>query len=381
LTSQSHNGPDTASALSTERQAHSADKPSGRTSDRASDQGPSQAPSFDLNAALERLKGRRSLVVYMHDNPDPDSLAAALGLARLLEQEIGCASTLAFGGFVGRAENRAMVEELRIHLTPLAQIDPESFDCVAIVDSQPDTGNNSLPDSNRVDIVVDHHPPRHKRRPAWCDIRADYGATSTIVLEYLQSRSIPLDAQLATALFYALRTETRDLGREASDAERAAYLHLVPQADHNKLFRICHPKVPPEHFQALDRALRSAETLGDIVAANLDELSYPDLVAEIADLLISLEGARFALCVGRFKGRVHLSLRTDLAHRKAGTLMQQIVKSDGSAGGHGTMAGGRLHKTVENSAEMTETFHGLVGRLNAALRRKSRTPVALVPGP
>ena len=35
---------------------------------------------FDLNAALRHLQGRTSALIYAHDNPDPDALAAALGL-------------------------------------------------------------------------------------------------------------------------------------------------------------------------------------------------------------------------------------------------------------------------------------------------------------
>ena len=63
-----------------------------------------------------------------------------------------------------------------------------------------------------------------------------------------------------------------------------------------------HPKVPREHFAALDRALRYAQVFGDIVAVNLSTLGYPDLVAEIADLLLSYEGARYVLCMGQYDG-------------------------------------------------------------------------------
>ena len=45
--------------------------------------------SFDLDRAIAGLAGRRSLLIYTHDNPDPDSLAAALGLQRFAEHELG----------------------------------------------------------------------------------------------------------------------------------------------------------------------------------------------------------------------------------------------------------------------------------------------------
>ena len=112
------------------------------------------------------------MLIYMHDNPDPDALAAAVGLKRLVEHEAGLQATLALGGIVGRAENRAMVDVLKIPLTPIEELSPPSFDVLAIVDSQPGTGNNSLPPDRPVDVVIDHHPLRAESSVApWCDIR------------------------------------------------------------------------------------------------------------------------------------------------------------------------------------------------------------------
>ena len=261
-----------------------------------------------------------------------------------------------------------MVENLKMPLTPVERIDLAQFDTIALVDSQPETGNNSLPHGHRIDMVIDHHPLRPgSARAAWCDIRPDLGATSTIVFEYLRQQAVPIDAPLATAFFFALRTETRDLGRESTDAERRAYLALVPLVDHNLLYRMTHPKVPRAHFAALDRALRSALVFGDLVAVNLGALGYPDLVAEIADLLLSYEGARFVLCMGQYEDNPYMSLRTEADNARAGIVMRQVVGNDGAAGGHGTMAGARLFARVSSEAELAVTFQDMVQRLLAAL--------------
>jgi nanoRNase/pAp phosphatase (c-di-AMP/oligoRNAs hydrolase) len=326
------------------------------------------SPTFDLDRALAALAGRRALLIYTHDNPDPDALAAALGLQRLAEHELGVIATLTYGGIVGRAQNRAMVENLKMPLTPVERIDLDQYDTIALVDSQPETGNNSLPNGHRIDIVIDHHPLRPgSARAAWCDIRPDLGATSTIVFEYMRQRALPIDTPLATAFFFALRTETRDLGRESTEAERSAYLALVPLVDHNLLYRMTHPKVPRAHFAALDRALRSALVFGDVVAVNLGALGYPDLVAEIADLLLSYEGARFVLCIGQYEESPYMSLRTEADNARAGSMMRHVVGNDGAAGGHGTMAGARLFARVTSEAELALTFKEMVQRLITAL--------------
>src|SRR4029079_10794483 len=159
---------------------------------------------------LAGLAGRRSLLIFTHDNPDPDALAAALGLQRFSEHELKLAATLTYGGIVGRAQNRAMVENLKMPLIPVERIDLAQFDTIALVDSQPETGNNSLPHGHRIDIVIDHHPLRPgSARAAWCDIRPDLGATSTIVFEYLRQRAVPIDVPLATAILLSLRIVSR----------------------------------------------------------------------------------------------------------------------------------------------------------------------------
>jgi nanoRNase/pAp phosphatase (c-di-AMP/oligoRNAs hydrolase) len=345
---------------------------------------PPQAPTFDLDRALQGLAGRKSVLIYTHDNPDPDSLAAAMSLERLMESQLGASVTLTHGGIVGRAQNRAMVDTLKLPLVPAERVEPDEFDAIALVDSQPETGNNSLPPGHRIDIVVDHHPPRAgSARAAWCDIRPELGATSTIVFEYLRARHVPLDAPLATAVFFALRTETRDLGRESTEAERQAYLELVPMVDHSMLYRMTHPKVPREHFAALDRALRSAQVFGDLVAVNLGTLGYPDLVAEIADLMLAYEGARYVLCMGQYDGSAYLSLRTEATDARAGSVMRQIVSTDGAAGGHGTMAGARLFEPVRGEQELQKMFLTMVERLRGVLGHEAvpGTPLLQPQGP
>jgi nanoRNase/pAp phosphatase (c-di-AMP/oligoRNAs hydrolase) len=333
---------------------------------------PPAAPNFDLDRALAGLAGKKSVLIYTHDNPDPDSLAAAMSLERLMEKELGARVTLTHGGIVGRAQNRAMVDALKLPLVPAERVEPDQYDAIALVDSQPETGNNSLPPGHRIDVVVDHHPPRAgSARAAWCDIRPELGATSTIIFEYLRARHVPLDAPLATAVFFALRTETRDLGRESTEAERTAYIELVPLVDHAMLYRMTHPKVPREHFAALDRALRSAQIFGDLVAVNLGTLGYPDLVAEVADLLLSYEGARYVLCIGQYEGSAYLSLRTEATDARAGSVMRQIVSTDGAAGGHGTMAGARLFPTMHSEQELQKMFLTMVERLRNVLGHES----------
>jgi nanoRNase/pAp phosphatase (c-di-AMP/oligoRNAs hydrolase) len=340
--------------------------------------------SFDLPAALDAHRARvaarpspRTLILT-HDNPDPDSLAAALGLRRLLEAQ-GLEAQMALGGIIGRPENRAMVRELRIELTPFERLDLDAFAAFALVDTQPGTGNNSLPGDRHCDIVIDHHPLR-ATTPAdvpWRDIRPEMGATATIVYNYLKQSKVSLDAQLSTAFLYALKSETRDLGRESGPEEKAAYIELLQTSDLARLYAISHPKLGREHFLAVDRALRSAVCWGELLAVNLGALDYPDLVAEVADLMLPYEKSRWVLCVGQHDGSVYLSMRTDRTDASAGSLIRRVVGARGAAGGHGMVAGGRMFAEVRDDESLKLLYDDLVARLCQELKITA-TPAPLL---
>jgi nanoRNase/pAp phosphatase (c-di-AMP/oligoRNAs hydrolase) len=328
--------------------------------------------AFDVQGALERIRDRGPLLILPHDNPDPDAIAAALGLQRLVDT-VGCAATIGFGGIIGRAENRALVHELGVALQPVSQLDPARFPLIALVDTQPGTGNNSLPAGRRADVVIDHHPARPDSLTApWCDIR-DSGASSALVYDYLRRCAVPIDSRLATAFLYAIKSETRDLGREADASLRAIYLEVFALADHARLHAISHPKLGREHFVAVDRALHAAEVRGPLVTANLGTLDYPDLVAEVADLLLAFDRARWVLCVGQHAGTVYLSIRTDVAGARAGELIRRLIGKHGAGGGHGMIAGGRMFATVADEQALARVYDDLASRLAVELHADAAT--------
>jgi nanoRNase/pAp phosphatase (c-di-AMP/oligoRNAs hydrolase) len=291
---------------------------------------------------------------------------AAGWLLSHIATSVGVRPRIVYGGRLGRADNRAMVHLLRIPVRRLeaGPLRLRRGDLTALVDTQPGTGNNSLPASRHADIVIDHHPPRPDLgNIPWLDIRTEMGATATIVFGYLEEQKIAIDSTLATAFLYALKSETRDLGRESGPDERDAYVELSKVADFERLYSIQNPKLGREHFVALDRALRSATVWGELLAINLGALDYPDLVAEVADLMLPYEKAHWVLCVGQHNRTVFLSVRTDINDATAGALIRRVVGSNGAAGGHGMIAGGRMFAEVRDDSALKAVYDELVVRL------------------
>lgn len=319
---------------------------------------------------IEWLRGKGTVLIVTHDHPDPDSLAAAMALKHLILVKTGQKATIAYGGVVGRGENRVMVEKLEIELVPLEGLDLQQYQVVCMVDTQPQAGNNSLPADCKVDLVIDHHPLRESCRDCcWVDVRDDYGASATILLEYLLAQDITLCTKLATILFYAIKSETQDLGREWSRADRLAYLHLLPLSNNRILFDITHPEVPREYFAAFSLAIRNARIFSDVLVFNLYEIDNPDIVAEMADFLLRVDQVKIVLGMGHYQGSEILSFRTLLPDIQAGSVMQEVVADLGTAGGHGMIAGGQIRSVAKETIAQNDLEETLIERLLHCLKR------------
>ncbi|MGH7895917.1 MAG: DHH family phosphoesterase [Candidatus Binatia bacterium] len=283
------------------------------------------------------------LVILPHDNPDPDAMASAVTLKYIVGHLLEKEAHIALGGIVGRAENRAMRTYLNISLAPVSEVRFDRDVQVALVDTQPGRPNNSLPDRVVPTAVIDHHPA-YAEYPgvSFLDLRDQYGATSTILTEYLQESKLAVEPKIATALFYGINAETQDLGREATPADIEASHFLYPHTNKRRLAKIENARVPREYFRVFREAIDRAVLYGDrAVVSLLGEVQYPDMVAEVADFLLRLDSVEWAAAIGAYDGCLYCSIRTTDRETNAGDLLQRVLGSK-SAGGHDMIAGGRV---------------------------------------
>lgn len=290
------------------------------------------------------MAGQNSLLILPHNDPDPDAVASALALRHLLAEKLNIKGHLAYHGIIGRAENKALVNYLGQPFQPLNAVDPEGSLTVALVDTQPGAGNNALPAGATAAIVIDHHPWREATASAaFADVRTTVGSTSTILTEYLQAAALEPERPLATALFYGIKSDTLGLSRGASLADVAAYTYLQPRVDVDALMEIERAQVPIGYFKSFDTTLRAARLYAErVVISYVGPMAYPDLAAEMADVLLRLEGSEWVICMGHYQDELILAIRTSNRGGGAGQLAQAIVGNQGMAGGHGAMAGGHV---------------------------------------
>lgn len=333
----------------------------------------------DSSLAVERLReldlSAGPLLILTHDNPDPDSLASATALRELLRSLKGIDGTVTYSGIIGRAENRAMVSLLGLEIHHISELKMTDFAHFALIDAQPHTGNTAVPAEMTPDIVIDHHPLREQtRRARYYDVRDDIGASATLLTEYMRAADVQIPKELATALLYGIRSETQDLGRETSDADREAYQYLLARADAEKLAMISRPVLDPQYFRQMAEALDSIRIADTVAICSLEDVIEPDFIPEMADFFVRMEGLRWVLVYGRFRDRIHLSIRTNDVDAAAGETMQQLLEDIGRGGGHGMRAGGNIEPAAskipesEISDELRRRFLRLLDKEDVPLR-------------
>jgi len=221
----------------------------------------------------------------------------------------------------------------------------------------------------RAAIVFDHHPWNEQTASAvFADVRTGVGATSTILAEYLEAAGIEPDPRLATALFYGIKSDTLGLVRGASPADVEVYFRLQSHIDFAALVEIESAQVPIEYFRRLDAALHRAKVYHDAVISYIGSMQRPDLAAEMADLLLRLQGMHWAICMGLYDEHLIVAVRSRARQGGAGKLVQAVVADQGLAGGHGTMAAGHV---ALQGADPEQLAHELARRALEYLKIKA----------
>jgi nanoRNase/pAp phosphatase (c-di-AMP/oligoRNAs hydrolase) len=287
------------------------------------------------------------LPILVHPDPDPDALATALAVRALLRREPDNTPIVTLGEMT-RPENRRMAELLGMRVTVVTEAELKNLQSLIAVDHQPKTFADIA--TERV-AVIDHHPIEEKLHYKFSDLRPDYGATSTIVTEYIRvDDERRMDEPLATALLYGIKTDTDSLLRGINPADVHAYAYLLAHADLPLLRRLERPSYKPDSARAYGEALASLAVDGDLAVAFLGTLPDEDthILVEIADFCMALEEITWSVAAGRVGDQILFTVRNlgGLA-AGAGDVARQLAGKDGSGGGHDTMARARVPLTGE----------------------------------
>jgi nanoRNase/pAp phosphatase (c-di-AMP/oligoRNAs hydrolase) len=340
----------------------------------------SHTPANPAHTMLSLIGKRGSVLVMCHNNPDPDTIASAAALKSIFIQSLRRKAVIGYDGIVGRAENRELIRRLKIDMVHVNNLDFNDFSVIALVDSQPRTGNNAIPRKLRPCIVIDHHPLRRETaRCQFFDVRPEYGSSSTILTEYLRELDLEIDKRLATALFYGLKTDTNGLSRSLTKGDLDAFNFLFPKIAPRTFAAIENPSVPKSYYLKFADAIDNSMQYGDVIVSYMGSLNNPDIASEMADFLLRMENIRWTLCMGEFKDDLILSVRTSRRGWIAGKIALRIVAGMGTGGGHEKAAGGKIVLTGMIPEERTRLVKKITDRFLKIVGVQNREGKHLVP--
>ena len=307
------------------------------------------------------------ILILMQDDPDPDAIASALALKTLFGRNRTSAPICTFGS-ITRPENVAMCRILDIEVEEISAQALDQFDRVAMVDVQPSFLEERF---DQIDLVIDHHPVEHPIRAKIRDVRPSYGATSTILVEYLRAVDIKISQRLATALLYGIKADTLGLERGGSRADLEAFTFLYMLANHNALRRIERPELSDTALDVLAHGLARRQIVRNVFFSHLGHVGTPDQIPQFADFGLQAEGVEWSVVSGVVDDMVHISVRNVGYVRSAGEVTRAAFGDLGSAGGHRTMAkaviplGNLLAEVLPEEANAADRGARRVSRIKA----------------
>ena len=280
----------------------------------------------------------------------------------MLEEKAGVAGEIVYQGVIGRAENVALVEYLDVPMVRLPTENASLPDNFALIDTNARAKNNPIPVGKRPIIVIDHHNNNSEDGQGYfTDIRPAIGATSTMMTQYLQAADCDPPTRLATALLYGIKTDTLALSRNTTRADVNAYCYLSSKADIEAFLSFEQAEVPIGYFKGLAAAMNNAKAYDNgLVVTFIKDLPYPDLVAEIADLFLRLNGSKCIIALGLFEKRIHFSIRAKEEDLDVNELAKAVAGKEGNAGGRETIAGGLITLGDEDPAEQVKAVYGRI---------------------
>ena len=305
-----------------------------------------------LNRLLGVFKGDDRVLIII--NADPDAIASAMALKRLLWRRVASVTT-ARTNIIKRPDNLAMIEYARLPLVHFNDVSIKDYTRLATVDGQPH--HQDCVKNLTFNVVIDHHP-LGSNGADFLDVRPTYGATSTIMTEYLRAARIIPSKRLATALFYGIKTDTSDFARQGQIEDMRAFRFLFPLINQNRVSKIENAELTRSDLKYFKKGLERVKTRKDRALAFLGRVDNPDTLVLLADFFMRIHDINRSIVAGVCKDKLVVIFRVVGPRQDAGRMAAGAFGQFGPAGGHRSMGRAEMPlanldpKLVENEAAL-----------------------------
>jgi nanoRNase/pAp phosphatase (c-di-AMP/oligoRNAs hydrolase) len=303
-----------------------------------------EAPCNTKTAGRKRSRKDALNEIYSHFSfkdhvlitidPDPDAIGSALAFKRLLWHKVQ-STTIGIIRPIRRLNNLTLVRLLKLPLVLLKKDHIQQYDKYIIVDGQP--AHNDFFRQFPYTAVIDHHPLSEPIDAPFVDVRPDYGASSTMLVEYLHKAKIKPSSTLASALFYGIKTDTRNFERHTIIEDVEAFRTIFPLVNHHILAKVEISDLSLKDLKFFQKAVERKHVVKDRIFAHLDEVPTADVLVLIAEFFLKVHDIAWSVISGIYEDVLIVVVRND-GRRDAGKIMRKAFGNIGCAGGHKAMA-------------------------------------------
>jgi nanoRNase/pAp phosphatase (c-di-AMP/oligoRNAs hydrolase) len=189
------------------------------------------------------------------------------------------------------------------------------------------------------------------------DVRPDYGSTCTILTEHLRAVDVNISERTATAMLYAIKSDTLFFNRQANRVDLEAFSYLYPLADAAMIRKMEGAEITLERLEYVVRATQTGKLQEQVFCAFLGESPREDFIPYVADFFLQLEDVKWTIVSGVVNESLVISVRNLGYSRNAGEFVRKFFGEVGNAGGHRAMAKAVIPMTA---------FRSRFGNLQAA---------------
>jgi nanoRNase/pAp phosphatase (c-di-AMP/oligoRNAs hydrolase) len=288
--------------------------------------------SEKLRRFYDQFLGNDHVLIVI--NADPDAIASAMAVSRLLWRRVANV-TISHVNRINRPDNLAMLKLLRVSLVPHTGINLDQYSKIVMVDSQPD--HHEFMNQLTPHVIIDHHPETCAKAP-YLDIRPHYGATASIMTEYLRAAKINPSVKLATGLFYAIKTDTDAFKRQTVIEDVRAFQYLFRRVNIHLARKIELADLRLDFLKYFKIALQTKRLRKGRVFVHLGPVVNPDVCVIIADFFMRIVSVTWSIVSGTCDKKLIVIFRNDGIRKNAGSVAKKGFGQFGSAGGHKNMA-------------------------------------------
>jgi tRNA nucleotidyltransferase (CCA-adding enzyme) len=287
--------------------------------------------------------------ILTHENADFDALASLLGAKKIYPDAFAV---------LPHHLNRNVRDFSALYGDTLAFTPPDDlprprkkFRDVLIVDWQGKPSARGITSDTRIHIV-DHHPLARQMPPGSTFHGGDVGATTTLFVEQIRDKGIPLGAIEATLLLLGIYEDTgslsysdttaRDMNAAAFLVEHGANLREVNEFLHHPL-SVAQRKL----YQKLIEKIETHEIAGHSIAVAAARAgAYVEEVSTLAHQLRELYDPAALFLLVQMDDHIQLVARSNHATIDVGAVAQAF-----GGGGHATASAAFIHDTELRQAK------------------------------